>query len=57
MSLDPEARIFSKFAHKKSGVTRNVVIDKNGQIAFLTRLYERKKFEKMIEKIEDLLEY
>ena len=55
MSLDPNGDIFEKFAHKKSGVTRNVVIDKNGQIAFLTRLYERKEFEKMIEKIEELL--
>ncbi len=55
MSLDDDALIFSKFAHKKSGVTRNVVIDKNGQIAFLTRLYERKEFEAMIKKIEELL--
>lgn len=55
MSLDPGAEIFSKFAHKKSGVTRNVVINKNGEIAFLTRLYERKEFEKMVLKIEELL--
>lgn len=55
MSLDDDALIFSKFAHKKSGVTRNVVIDKNGQIALLTRLYERKEFEAMIKKIEELL--
>ena len=55
MALDPDGDIFGRFAHKKSGVTRNVVIDKNGQIAFLTRLYERKEFETMIEKIEKLL--
>jgi peroxiredoxin len=55
MSLDPEAKIFTKFAHKKSGVTRNIVIDKNGEIVFLTRLYERNEFEKMILIIENLL--
>lgn len=55
MSLDPGAEIFSQFAHKKSGVTRNIVIDKNGEIAFLTRLYERKEFEEMVSKIEELL--
>lgn len=55
MSLDPNADIFGIFAHKKSGVTRNVVIDKNGKIAFLTRLYEREEFEAMIQVIDDLL--
>ena len=55
MALDPNGDIFAKFSHKKSGVTRNVVIDQNGQIVFLTRLYERKEFEAMKEKIEDLL--
>jgi hypothetical protein len=56
MALDPGGEIFQKFAHKKSGVTRKVVIDKEGKIAFLTRLYERTEFEAMKEKIEDLLE-
>ncbi len=55
MALDPNADIFALFAHKKSGVTRNVVIDKKGKIVFLTRLYERKEFEAMKEKIAELL--
>ena len=55
MSLDPNADIFGIFAHKKSGVTRNVVIDKNGFIAFQTRLFEQEEFEEMINKIEELL--
>lgn len=55
MALDPNADIFGIFAHKKSGVTRNVVIDKNGKIAFLTRLFDKKEFEAMKEKIEELL--
>jgi hypothetical protein len=55
MSLDPNADIFSIFAHKKSGVTRNVVIDQNGKIAFQTRLFDQKEFEEMINKIDELL--
>jgi peroxiredoxin len=55
MALDPNADIFGLFAHKKSGVTRNVVIDKTGKIVFLTRLYDRQEFEAMKAKINSLL--
>ena len=55
MALDPNADIFGIFAHKKSGVTRNVVIDKQGKIAFLTRLFEKEEFDTMINKIAVLL--
>jgi hypothetical protein len=37
------------------GVTRNIVIDKNGKIVFLTRLFEEKEFNAMIKVIEQLL--
>lgn len=56
LAFDPDAEIFAKFAMKKAGVTRNVIIDKNGRIAFLTRLFEREEFDKMKEKIASLLE-
>lgn len=55
ISLDPNADIFGKFASKKSGVTRNVVIDKKGKIVFLTRLFEQTEFDAMKEKIAELL--
>ena len=55
IALDPGAEIFAEFADKKSGVTRNVVIDKKGRIAFLTRLFDPVEFEAMKVKIEDLL--
>jgi len=55
LALDPGAEIFALFAHKKSGVTRNVIIDKEGNIAFLTRLFERKEFDEMKEAINKLL--
>ena len=55
MALDPDGEIFLKFSHKNSGVTRNVVIDKDGKIAYLTRLFDREEFDKMKEKIEELI--
>jgi peroxiredoxin len=55
MALDPDAEIFARFAHKKSGVTRNVVIDKEGKIVYLTRLFDMDEFNGMKEKINELL--
>jgi peroxiredoxin len=47
LALDPGAEIFSLFALKEAGVTRNVIIDRNGKIIFLTRLFEREEFDHM----------
>ncbi len=55
LSLDPNADIFGLFALKQSGVTRNVIINKEGQIIFKTRLFEREEFNLMKEEIEKLL--
>ena len=55
MALDPGAEIFAQFAKKRSGVTRNVVIDQEGNIVFLTRLYDKDEFNAMKKKIEELL--
>ena len=55
LALDPGANIFGLFADKNSGVTRNVVIDQNGKIVFLTRLFEEREYQEMIKKIESLL--
>ena len=55
MALDPGEEIFARFAKKRSGVTRNVVIDKEGNIAFLTRLFDKDEFNSMKAKIDELL--
>jgi peroxiredoxin len=55
MALDPGADIFGLFADKEAGVTRNIVIDQNGKIIFLTRLFEENEFNRMIEVIERLI--
>ena len=47
LALDPGASIFSLFALKMAGVTRNVIIDRSGKIVLLTRLYKRKEFDAM----------
>jgi peroxiredoxin len=47
LALDPGADIFGLYAQKTAGVTRNVIIDKNGKIIFLTRLFEREEFDNM----------
>ena len=51
LALDPGANIFGRFAKKESGVTRNIIIDRNGKIIFLTRLFERDEFDRMKETI------
>lgn len=47
LALDPGADIFGLFALKEAGVTRNVIIDRNGKIIFLTRLFDRPEFDRM----------
>jgi peroxiredoxin len=54
-ALDPGADIFGRFADKNSGVTRNVVIDRDGKIAFLTRLYTPEEFSAMVKVIDRLV--
>ena len=51
LALDANADIFGLFAEKKAGVTRNVIINREGEIIFLTRLFEREEFNHMKEVI------
>jgi peroxiredoxin len=55
LALDPKAGVFQLFANKEAGVTRNVIIDREGKIAFLTRLYDDKEFKGMKEEIARLV--
>ncbi|MDC0630871.1 peroxiredoxin family protein [Candidatus Marinimicrobia bacterium] len=55
LALDPGAEIFSLYAEKNSGVTRNIVIDQSGKIVFLTRLFEENEYKQMLKIIEDLV--
>jgi len=55
LAIDPGAAVFSLFAEKNAGVTRNVIIDGQGKIVFLTRLYDNDEFEAMKKKIKELV--
>ena len=55
LALDPGADLFAKFALRESGITRNVLVDRDGKIVMTTRLYNEKEFQKLVKKIDSLL--
>jgi peroxiredoxin len=52
---DFDGKIFELYAEKDAGVTRNIIIDKTGHIAFLTRLFEKDEFNAMKKVINKLI--
>ena len=56
IGLDPDAGIFTLFAKEKAGITRNVIIDKEGKIVMLTRLFDEQEFKEMVQLIDNLLD-
>lgn len=55
LGLDPGADIFAKYALRDSGITRNVLIDRDGKIVKLTRLYNEEEFASLVQKIDEML--
>lgn len=55
LALDPGADLFAQFALRESGITRNVLVDRDGKIVMTTRLYNEKEFQKLVGKIDSLL--
>ena len=55
IGLDPGGLIFNLYAEKGAGVTRNVIIDPQGTIIMLTRLYDEKEFAEMVTLIDSKL--
>ncbi len=55
LAIDLDDKIYTLYAHKNSGVTRNILINKTGKIVFLTRLYKEKEFKELIGKISELV--
>lgn len=56
LGLDPGADIFAKYALRESGITRNVLIDKEGKIVKLTRLYNEEEFASLVQMINGMLD-
>lgn len=55
MGLDPGADIFAKYAVREAGITRNVLIGRDGKIVKLTRLYNEEEFASLVDEINKLL--
>lgn len=55
LALDIDGSIFGKFTVPNAGVTRNIIIDKEGKIAYMTRLFKEEEFREMIDVIGELL--
>ena len=55
LALDPGADIFAKYALRTSGITRNVLIDRDGRIVRLTRLFNETEFNDLVKDINTLL--
>ena len=55
LGLDPGADIFAKYALRDAGITRNVLIDRDGKIVKLTRLYNEEEFSSLVQQINEML--
>lgn len=55
LALDPGADIFAKYALRDAGITRNVLVDKEGKIVMMTRLYKPEEFATLVQTIEEML--
>ena len=55
IAMDTNADVFAKYALRESGITRNVLIDRDGRIVMLTRLFKEDEFAALVEKINTML--
>ncbi len=55
LTLDLKGDIFNLFCSKGAGVTRNIIINKEGKIIMLTRLFDHDEFNEMVELIKSEL--
>lgn len=51
LTLDLEGKTFELFCAKGAGVTRNIILDREGKIIMLTRLFDEAEFNSMVELI------
>ncbi|MBQ2123038.1 MAG: TlpA family protein disulfide reductase [Bacteroidaceae bacterium] len=55
MALDTAANVFASYALRQSGITRNVLINRDGRIVKLTRLFNEEEFNSLVHSIDSLL--
>lgn len=56
IGLDPKGDIFAEYAQRGAGITRNVLIDSEGKIVMLTRLFNEEEFNGLVEAIDQMLQ-
>ena len=56
IAMDTNADVFAQYALRESGITRNILIDRDGRIVMLTRLFKEDEFAALVEKINTMLE-
>lgn len=55
IAMDTNADAFAQYALRESGITRNVLIDRDGRIVMLTRLFKDDEFAALVAKINSML--
>ena len=55
LALDPGADIFALYALRNEGITRNVLIDRDGKIVMLTRKFKQEEFSALCGMIDEML--
>lgn len=55
LAYDPGGNIFKLIAREKAGITRNIIVDENGVVVMLTRLYDEEEFEEMMRLLDELM--
>ena len=55
IAMDTNADVFASYALRNSGITRNVLIGKDGRIVMLTRLFNDEEFNSLVERIDAML--
>lgn len=55
MALDPSADVFALYAEREAGITRNILINREGRIIKTTRLYNETEFASLVDAIDQEL--
>ncbi len=55
IAMDVNADVFASYALRNSGITRNILIDRDGKIVMLTRLYKEDEFASLVDCIDSML--
>ncbi len=55
LAYDTTGDVFRLYAHPNAGITRNVLVDRDGKIVMLTRKFDEQEFKALCTKIDELL--